>query len=77
MIKSIVVGDKIKPKYSLSYMEIYNIFKYKGIKYVAYIWHNEDGSRSVSIPGSMHFSSHVSELENYLEIVGSGSHYKI
>jgi len=77
LIKSIVVGDKIKPNCSSSYMEIYNIFKYKGVKYVAYIWHNKDGSQSVSIPNSNYFSSHVSELEDYLSTIGEGRHSKI
>ncbi|PEF30352.1 hypothetical protein CON39_11815 [Bacillus thuringiensis] len=77
MIKSIAVGDKIKPNCSSSYAEIYNIFEYKGVKYVAYMWHNEDGSQSVAIPDSKYFSSHVSELEDYLSIIGKGSHHKI
>ncbi|PEN97776.1 hypothetical protein CN553_12050 [Bacillus cereus] len=77
MIKSIAVGDKVKPNCSSGYMEIYNIFEYKGVKYVAYIWHNEDGSQSIAIPNSKHFSSHVSGLEDYLSIIGKGGHYKI
>ncbi|MGE6347944.1 hypothetical protein ACQKIY_25280 [Bacillus mycoides] len=44
---------------------------------MAYIWHNEDGSQSIAIPNSKHFSSHVSGLEDYLSIIGKGSHYKI
>jgi hypothetical protein len=77
MDKAIIqVGSKIKPVYNSLYMEIVDIFEYDGVKYIAYIWHNEDKS-IVKSTLYERIDSHVDTLEHFSQIVNEGRHENI